>query len=175
MPFPVEVFPSCCPVVVSIYGTCPMVRNSALVGRKNPTVYRTTGVLLDEHLQTDLIGAVACRRAYGKRIVRCAKSGNAVMRSPCSVHALSYICVAFLTNRLFPRLRILYPFPLPNPGGRYQPLLSPRHPHMSLKAELQRWATALDAHDVGDFQRSLEVFAVSSMIFLMLLPSCWSN
>ena len=40
---------------------------------------------------------------------------------------------------------------------------------MSLKAELEVWASALTAYDAEKFDESLELFSVSSS----LLPSCY--
>ena len=39
---------------------------------------------------------------------------------------------------------------------------------MSLKAELELWATALVAYDADDFEKSLEVFSVSSVDFILI-------
>ena len=39
-------------------------------------------------------------------------------------------------------------------------ILHPASPDMSLKAELETWASALKAYDEGDFEKALDLFSV---------------
>ena len=49
-------------------------------------------------------------------------------------------------------------------GTRLSLLIRSHSLAMSLKAELERWAAALDAYDADDLERSLEIFSVSPAV-----------